>query len=250
MKEIIQEFAEYLNSNQWLNLIFLLLAVSSIFFSYLLYLKSKKIKRPTYLIKSFNLVREKVSKIEQVKILYNEEIIDNLTVSKLSLWNKGKETINRNDVAPKDNIRIDIAENYRILNANIIYQKKAANNFSLDLNKSKTSLKINFDYFHFNEGVIIELYHTGISGNELKLNGTIKGIEKIQKGEIKKDYLVDLVFDKTIGLLGKKLKGFWWKTYIFICIPILIPMFLVIMPISRLYEVTRLVPKEFELNDE
>ncbi|CAL2083489.1 conserved hypothetical protein [Tenacibaculum dicentrarchi] len=250
MKELIKELAEYLNNNQWLNLVFLLLAISSIVVSYLLYLKSKKSKKPTYIIKSFNLVKEKVSKIEQVKILYDEKVINNLTVSKLSLWNKGKETIDSSDIAPKDKIRIDIAKNHKILNANIIYQKKIANNFSLNLNKSQSSLKIDFDYFHFNEGVVIELYHTGTSSSELELNGTIKGVKEIQKGEIKKDYLIDLVYGKTLGRLGDKLKGFWWKVYFFITLPLFIPIIIITMPISRVYEMTRLVPKEFELNDE
>lgn len=250
MKNIIQELVEWLNNNQWLNLIFLLLAILSIVVSYLLYLKSKKTKKPTYLIKSFNLVKDQISKIEQVKILYEEEIIKNLTVTKISFWNKGKETINRIDIAPKDKIRVDITKGHRILNANIVYQKKLANNFTIDLNKSQKCLKIDFDYFHFNEGVIIELYHTGTSSEELELNGTIKGVKEFQKGEVKKDYLIDLVYDNTLGLPEKKLNRFWWKIYFFITLPLFIPMIFILIPFSKIYEFTKLVPKEFELIDE
>jgi hypothetical protein len=84
----MNELIEWLNDNPWLNLVFLFLAIASIIVSFLLYFKSKKIKKPTYLIKSFNLIKRKATKIKQVKLYYDKEVINNLTVRKFLFGTK------------------------------------------------------------------------------------------------------------------------------------------------------------------
>jgi hypothetical protein len=246
----MNELIEWLNDNPWLNLVFLFLAIASIIVSFLLYFKSKKIKKPTYLIKSFNLIKRKATKIKQVKLYYDKEVINNLTVTKVSIWNKGNQTINNSDVAPKDPLRIEISNDFNFLSANIAYVKKEANNFKISLNKAKDNVIIDFDYFHTGEGVIVELYHTGTSSDDIKLFGTIKDVKSLYKGEVHKEYLIDLVFDNSFGLMRSKLNNFWWKVYMFLILPILVPILIILMPFSKIYEFTKSIPKEFYLDDE
>jgi len=245
---MLKEFINWLNSNPWLNVIFLFLALGSIILSIYLFLKGRKEKRPTYIIKSFNLVKDKLNRIEQVKILYDDKLIKNLTITKISLWNNGKETINNIDVAPKDPIRLEINEDYQILNANILLQKKEANNFQLELDESKKSVLVKFDYFHTYEGVVIELSHTGTSSKDLSLMGTIKGVENFQMGQIDNDHLV---INRIISPLRDKVSKFWWNNLIsLLLLPILAPIFIIVMPFDMIYAVTRTVPKEYYLDNE
>lgn len=131
--EFLKSANDYLNSNPWLNAIFLLLAIVSILASVIFYIKSRKSRIPTYIIRSINLVREHIKKIKSVEIQYLGNRVEDLTISKLMFWNAGKETIDSDDVANVDPIKIILINEAKILDAEILYQKNTANNFTIDI---------------------------------------------------------------------------------------------------------------------
>lgn len=145
------------------------------------FLKSKREKRPCFSVKTFRLVEDELNKIEVVEILYRGQRVENLSLSKLALWNRGNDTINATDIAPTDPLKIVLSDSYKLLAAEIIYVKTKANNFSILQDLEKGEIKIDFDYFHTNEGVMIQIYHTGKSNNDVNLVGTIKGVNKIPR---------------------------------------------------------------------
>lgn len=108
MNNTIQYFTELFNSNPLLNAISLFLAILGIIFSAFFYLKSKKIRMPIYVLRTVNLVRENVQKIDTVNILYSGNKVNNLSITKMAFWNDGKETINNSDVAQNNPIRLTI----------------------------------------------------------------------------------------------------------------------------------------------
>jgi hypothetical protein len=63
--------------------------------------------------------------------------VDNLALSKVAIWNRGKDTINAEDVAPIDPLRITIGEEHRLLSAEITFRTTGANNSSIDLRVDK-----------------------------------------------------------------------------------------------------------------
>lgn len=72
---------------------------------------------------------------------YAGEQIENLTVTKIAFWNAGNDTIKGQDI---------------------------------DKNKPLTvHIDIDFDYFDKNQGGIIQLFHNGKSGNDIKIYGYI-----------------------------------------------------------------------------
>ena len=158
--ESITKITEWLNKNPWLNLLFLVLAILSIALSIFLYIRSKKEKRPYFSIRTFQLIEDKLNKIEAVEILYRGQRVDNLALSKIALWNKGKDTINNHDIAPKDPLRLVVRPECKILGAEIIYTRTEANNFTIKPDLDRGEIRINFDYFHTNEGLVIQVYHT------------------------------------------------------------------------------------------
>ena len=172
---------EYLDQNPWMNLIFLFLALISIIISVVLYIKSKKSRLPFYSIRSINLIKEKISKIKSVEILYEGNKVDNLTISKLAFWNSGKETIDANDVAKLNPVRIIPKHDKIILDSEILFTKNTSNNISIDLDKQQNRIDINFDYIDCGEGAVIQIYHTGIDSDDLTIQGDIKSTKGFQE---------------------------------------------------------------------
>lgn len=182
--EIFKRITDYLNNNPWLNVIFLALALLSIIVSIILYIKSKKSRIPTYSVRSVNLIKENIKKIKSVEILYEGKKVENLTITKLALWNAGKETIDSKDVAQVNPIKIILKNGAKILDSEIIFQKNPSNNFTINIDRTTNEIHVIFDYFDLEEGVIIQMYHTGISSADIEITGTIKATNSIQRKRI------------------------------------------------------------------
>nr|MDE6483105.1 hypothetical protein [Rikenellaceae bacterium] len=78
-------------------------------------------------------------------------------------------------------LKIHIDERYEILDCEIIYQKNLSNGFSIILSEDKKSVLLNFDYFDYLEGLIIQICHTGNSSSDFSLHGQVKSCNQINK---------------------------------------------------------------------
>lgn len=179
--KIIDSSLNLLNNTPWLNFVYVILTIVSIILAIIFYFRSRRLRKPAFAIRNVNLIKDKIKKIELVEILFQKQHIDNLSIARIAIWNDGDETIRHEDVALVDPIRIETIGNVEILEAKIVYEKQEANKFILDIDSSKKKLIINFDYFDRNEGIILQIFHTGQTEDELSVNGTIKGFGKIQK---------------------------------------------------------------------
>lgn len=186
---------DFFNTNPYLNLVSLLLAILGIIFTIYFYFKSQKSKMPIYAVRTINLVKEKIQKIETVQILYSGEEVINLSISKIAFWNDGKETINASDIAVNNPLKIDITGEYEILDAEILFQKNKSNDFKLTINESNTSVLINFDFFDFEEGIVLQVFHTGNSSQDINVSGTIKSVKTIKRKEISYSIFPNIIFD-------------------------------------------------------
>ncbi len=68
--EQIVKLGEWLNQSPWLNILFLILAVISLLSSFLFYLKARKEIRPCFGTRSFQLISESISNIEDIEIIF------------------------------------------------------------------------------------------------------------------------------------------------------------------------------------
>lgn len=160
MNNTIQYFTELFNNNPLLNAFSLFLAILGIIFTTYFYFKSKKIRMPIYILRTVNLVRENVQKIDTVNILYAGNKVNNLSITKIAFWNDGKETINNSDVAQNNPIRLIIDKDCIFLDAEIIYQKNPSNDFNISISNDNKYVDITFDYFDFEEGIVLQVFHT------------------------------------------------------------------------------------------
>ena len=145
------------------------------------YTRSVKKKKPTYWIKTIPIIWDSIVKNHPLEITCSGQKVNNLSISKILLCNEGKDTITSTDIAPTEPIRIIIDNNFDILDAEIIYQKNSANNFQIKISDDKKSIDISFDYFDFEEGVVIKLLHTANLSHYIKILGKGKTIKEIIK---------------------------------------------------------------------
>ena len=134
-----QTIGDFLN-NPVLSLITLILAIAGFFCSIYFYVRSKKIKKPVYDINTTCLTHKDIQAVDSIEILYFGEKIESLSISKIALWNNGKDTIDFSDVAQQNPIRILIDSEYEFLSASIIYTKNAANNFNINIAPDKKAI--------------------------------------------------------------------------------------------------------------
>lgn len=140
--------------------------------------KSIKKKEPTYSIKSVNVISDYATKFENLTVAYKDEKVENFTVSKILFFNRGRETITKEDVDTISPLKIS-SETCNILDASILQVNKVSNNFKIDLDRENNHIFITFDYLDKNQGVVIQIVHNGLSSDDLLIEGDIKGVQKL-----------------------------------------------------------------------
>lgn len=249
----MEKFLVVLDGNPWLNIVFLILAIISILISFILYFRSKKEKIPLYNIKHFNLVRGRLKELKSVKISYRGEDVEDLTLTRLAFWNKGRDTIEHRDIAPADPLRITVPEDCRILEVNIDYIHNPVNNIEVKLSDDKTSALLQFDYLHTLEGCVLTIYHTAV-GSTVNMMGTIKGAGKIKNGVLEKDYLSNALLERTLLKIIPKRDGTFINQVIrkIIITPlafVFVPVLFIIQPIELALRLMYRSPPQFTLED-
>ncbi len=248
---------DWLTGNPYLNLVSLfwgivgaLASACSIY----LYFRYKKSKSIAYLIRSFSIIDDYASTIEGLTVKFGEQQIQRLTISKVSLWNKGNETIDARDIVTSDRLRLTPVGDGKIISVNIISEKRSANSISVSVKNNE--VLIEFEFLDYNDGAIFEIYHTGLASQSLKLTGTIKGISQFKSGEYQKDYLLGKIIILPLLRLFNKLnleENYFVKNFLcLILIPlILLPAFPFLIAINSIDIVGSLlhkIPKDYDLS--
>lgn len=176
----IKEFVK--NNSEYLTIIGLILGIFGVVLAFIFYFKSKSKKKLIYHIRSFNLINEEISELNELEVIYKEKKIKNLTISKVALWNSGNITIDKTDIVSLDKLKITTADEVEVFEAEVISQVDPTNNFTL--NKGDNEIELNFDYIDPNQGCAIKLYHTGKNSSDISLTGKIKGAGAVENAVI------------------------------------------------------------------
>jgi hypothetical protein len=180
--EKLKNIMKWLNDNQWLNVIFLLFAILGIIVSIYLYRKGKRRKKPLFSKRSVNVVSDSIQSFGDILVTYLGKPVENLTVTKVAIWNSGNETLNSSDQAPTDKLRIETEEGIQIFKADIIYESNQTNNFKVQINSN--IVELTFDFFDQNQGGIVKIIHSGKKSDNLIIKGTFKGVGNIKETKV------------------------------------------------------------------
>lgn len=180
-------FLNYISNSQIITFGSFIFGILSLIFAYIFYKKGRRFKKILYLKKSFNIIENFTQRIdERLSLKYDNEEIQNLTITNILLCNAGNETINFSDIAKADPIKIFSLNKANILKLSIIYPDSCANNFKLLRTRNKDSYTLHFDYIDKREKVVIKALHSGKSSDDIVLKGHIKGIGEIIEGNLEK----------------------------------------------------------------
>lgn len=130
-------------------------------------------KRLSLSTNSFPIIRDSVSNIPNVNILYKEQPISNLTISNFTIWNSRTKSILKSDIVPKAPLCFrSINPNATILDISVIQSNKLSNNAEIILKEN--TFNFSFDYLDKKNGVVIQVIHTG-QGSDIVFDGEIIG---------------------------------------------------------------------------
>lgn len=160
-------------------------------------------KKPVYHTSSISVITSTLTdKASELEIRYNDNPINNLTISKIGLINLGKETIERSDIPPKGKLAVEFPQGVEIYNKQILFATNTANDVCIyqvvdivddKLNSSQkqallkgyqNKVYIDFEYLAYNEGTVIQIAHSGeVDHSNIIFNGVLKGID-VKEGNI------------------------------------------------------------------
>jgi len=120
-----------------------------------------------------NLIRNKKTKFDKIKVLFSEEEVDNISISNFTIWNSGKSEIRSSDIAQGKELKIIVNDDSSILDAKILLSNEESNLLAI---KSLTNkiVELSFDYIDEKEGGVIQIVHTGCE-QSLSIDCKIKG---------------------------------------------------------------------------
>lgn len=140
------------------------------------YFKSRKRPRPLYRVLTYPVVGPRG--LKDVEIRYRGETVPRVSSAAVLFWNAGTATLDGSDVAEADPLRIEIPEDGRILNAQVVARTREANQGDIAVGgESTTSIPIIFDFLDPGDGLTALVLHTG-TPRAVKVLGTVKGVPK------------------------------------------------------------------------
>jgi hypothetical protein len=207
------------SNNPIVSIVSLILAAIGILLAVVFYLKSRRIKRISYAVRSFNLIDDSVSSLPGFAASYNGNEFDNLTALKILFWNSGSELLSGNDIASSDPVRLEFPQDVTVLDAKVSLSSNTANLAEVIIDSdSKNRCVINFDFLSEREGFILSVLSTGKPESNPVVEGTIKGGGSPTSYRRHKSYLLfnKILFYFVVAIaifIGVQFQSTWQKWF-------------------------------------
>lgn len=154
------------------------LTIFSTFFAVYTWIKGKERKELTYSYTSNAIIRGGEKQNPAIKVEYNGIEVNDLTSTKIAIWNSGNKVLNKSDMVVEKELTISVDEGKRILAVEIITQSDETNKFVLTYATENTQ-SISFDYVDVQEGAVLQVFHDGYN-DAIRVDGKIKGGKPIK----------------------------------------------------------------------
>lgn len=148
-----------------------------VFSAFIFHKLSNKKPMPSYQEHSLPIIKKKeIEQSNNIKILYNNKEVENLTKTQIVFWNNGSGTLKIENLVKDDPLIFEFSENSTILSSKIIKYSREINKATITTSlENKHIAYFNFDFFDKNDGVLFEFIHTDTNPYP-KVKGTFKGI--------------------------------------------------------------------------
>lgn len=199
-----------------------LFSILGILVSIYLYYIGKKYRQLAYTCQTLN-VSFSNNSIGNLKFnpTYNEKELDNLSITDLIIWSKGKTVINQSDIAPKLPLSVYMPTGSEILEYQIMYENETTNNFNISVNEEHNQIMIKFDYMAYKNGLALRVIHTGNCGEQVHVDCKLKDGKKILHVYKRKGFLYKLLNNHYIKIiLSSKITSFLFILFTLVLFPI------------------------------
>jgi len=115
----------------------------------------------------------------KLAVTYDGRTITTFTITRFVLWNRGTESLRRNDVAKGSPMTLKLLDG-DVLEATIIKASATTNAFALNKLDDHTC-SIDFEYIDPSEGMVAEIRHTAPTGDPFCVLGKLIGVRKIAR---------------------------------------------------------------------
>lgn len=212
---------EYLKNN-WLGILGLIVGLFGIVLSYFFFIFSQQMREPVVIsTKNFAIFSSpeglSSDKFAVVKKPEYKEINKNIYVNEIAFWNKGRQSIKRENILKS--IYISYDKNVEIIDA-FITESTRPEIVNAIINQSSNNLNLDFDILEKNDGFKIQVIYVSENKQDFKIQGNIEDtfnfesesdltLDNIYIG-IVKIILSIFVFLVIIFCIGLVIRGFGW----------------------------------------
>lgn len=148
-----------------------------------------------------SIIKSGQSALTKLNILYENNQVTSVSSSIFTLWNSGKIDIRSSDMAMGKELKVIGNNKTKILDARILKVSDESNAFYVNKNENN-EVEISFDYVNENEGVVLEVIHTG-NQNSLNIDCKIKGGKLLKRtSESVLSNSVSRIFSKKISKIA------------------------------------------------
>lgn len=140
-----------------------LITIISLGWAIYTYFSNNRKKQFSAAISDVEIIRKGNKRIENLDFFYKDKSIKSLTISRCSIWNSGNKVINAEDLVAEHQLEIYVDKGAEILEAQIIAEVETTNRFQI-LEITSERVKVGFDYVDTNEGITLQIIHTGKRG--------------------------------------------------------------------------------------
>jgi hypothetical protein len=92
------------------------------------------------------------SQPEGLEVRYKGTLVKSLTRFTVCIWNAGNEAITKADLKTKDALRLDVYDGVEVLQKEVAYQSRPANNAAIKGDH------VTFDYLNSGDGIVVEFF--------------------------------------------------------------------------------------------
>lgn len=179
MNKLTQWIADNPVITTWITLISLIGVVITVI-ALIIQIRDKRRKAICFIKNSNILLDNAISCIEGIKVFFYKDEVNTIAVTTIKIWNGGNVILEMSDFYPEKELKVTVPDKERILAANIVDQTEDTCKAEIAL-VNKNEAVFTFYCLEPGQGATINLYHTNIDEDGIKVDGRMKGGKIVNK---------------------------------------------------------------------
>jgi hypothetical protein len=183
-------------------------------------LNSLRRKRPTWAVRGSTLIRLGQPTLPNLKILYGDQQVQSVTVSRILFWNRGTEPILRENIPPDAPLTIRARDEVQLLNVEVLQDTSGSGLFHHTEDAARQVSTLDFAYLEPNQGAVLQVVHTGTSPEDVSVSGHVIGAgDPVQRRVRVNRYRflpTSAEFDRQLSPQAKWRIAFWLSLGLFV----------------------------------